>query len=299
MYFRSLAGQHQAKAASQWGFFQAKKMRGTTLETAADLGMLFHVKPIDESVVLGIRQALERAQLDRWQNKPAALASAVENLNKALVSEAMRKVAEDLTRSNLPEGKPSVDNPALSEILRAIRGRVPESQTVPLIAVIRESVIEDEITKAEATADAFDRACEPITESIRTLEQSIYDLDRLIGNVPDLPENVKALAGAIHGAALSLRFSAQDFNARRYSREAQFNQLIGELYEVQVRRAGYESERHRIRSRNFFYAMLCAQAGVTLASFALARTRQSAFWLVAGLAGLLALGLGAYVYLAM
>ena len=63
------------------------------------------------------------------------------------------------------------------------------------------------------------------------------------------------------------------------------------------RRSG--SERHRIRSKNFFYAMLCAQAGVTIASLALARSKQSAFWLMAGLAGLLAMGIGAYVYLAM
>src|SRR5438552_18364446 len=36
-YFRSLAAQDQSKAGSQWGFFQAKKIRGTTLEATADL----------------------------------------------------------------------------------------------------------------------------------------------------------------------------------------------------------------------------------------------------------------------
>src|SRR6185436_9614162 len=91
----------------------------------------------------------------------------------------------------------------------------------------------------------------------------------------------------------------QDFTARRYAQEAKFNQQAAELYEVQVRRAGVDSERHRNRSKNFFYAMLCAQAGVTVASLALAKSRKSFFWAVAGAAGVLAVAMGAYVYLLM
>src|SRR5439155_15953570 len=37
MYYRSLAAQYQSKAGSQWAFFQAKRMRGTTLEASVDL----------------------------------------------------------------------------------------------------------------------------------------------------------------------------------------------------------------------------------------------------------------------
>src|SRR5437899_528032 len=37
MYYRSLAAQHQSKAGSQWAFFQAKKIRGTTLDATVDL----------------------------------------------------------------------------------------------------------------------------------------------------------------------------------------------------------------------------------------------------------------------
>src|SRR5438034_5152559 len=37
MYHRSLAAQYQSKAGSQWAFFQAKRIRGTTLETTVDL----------------------------------------------------------------------------------------------------------------------------------------------------------------------------------------------------------------------------------------------------------------------
>src|SRR5260370_6195018 len=36
-YHRSLAAQNQSKASDQWGFFQAKRLRGTAMETAFDL----------------------------------------------------------------------------------------------------------------------------------------------------------------------------------------------------------------------------------------------------------------------
>src|SRR5262245_26868495 len=36
-YHRSLAAQNQSKASDQWGFFQAKRQRGTLMENALDL----------------------------------------------------------------------------------------------------------------------------------------------------------------------------------------------------------------------------------------------------------------------
>src|SRR5262245_5101705 len=36
-YYRTLAAQSQAKVADQWSFYQAKRIRGTTLETTVDL----------------------------------------------------------------------------------------------------------------------------------------------------------------------------------------------------------------------------------------------------------------------
>src|SRR5689334_21931573 len=50
MYFRSLAAQDQSKAGSQWAFFQAKRMRGTTLDANGDLlRALAEVPPLDEA----------------------------------------------------------------------------------------------------------------------------------------------------------------------------------------------------------------------------------------------------------
>src|SRR6201993_4366643 len=36
-YHRSLAAQNQSKASDQWGFFQAKRLRGTAMENGFDL----------------------------------------------------------------------------------------------------------------------------------------------------------------------------------------------------------------------------------------------------------------------
>src|SRR5437016_9669798 len=56
MYFRSLASQNQAKAGSQWGFFQAKRIRGTTMETGGDL----------------VRVVTDAAEFDVAQLRPVA-----------------------------------------------------------------------------------------------------------------------------------------------------------------------------------------------------------------------------------
>jgi hypothetical protein len=300
MYFRSLAGQYQAKAGSQWGFFQAKKMRGTTLDSQSDLSMLFYVRPFDESVALGLRESLKQAEPNLSAVKMPALPAAVKKLIAVLDSEDAKTALKYLAGSELPpaSSKP-VETEQLSELLKAVRARTPESQTTNLVAKLPPGALESAIGTAEANADGFDHAVDPIVNSIRTLERAVGEVDRQISGLADPPPEIKTLAGTVHGAALSLRFAAQDFTSRRYDREAKFNQQIGELYEIQVREAGFESERHRIRSKYFFYAMLCAQAGVTIASLALAKSRQSAFWFIAGLAGFIAVAFGAYVYLVM
>src|SRR4051812_33073111 len=74
MYYRSLAAQNQAKAGSQWAFFQAKRIRGTTLESTNDLvPALSAPPPLDaaqllsavERVESGIRAAGDAAAADR------------------------------------------------------------------------------------------------------------------------------------------------------------------------------------------------------------------------------------------
>jgi len=68
------------------------------------------------------------------------------------------------------------------------------------------------------------------------------------------------------------------FNARRYGTESGYNAKTAQLYEVQVRRSSYASDRHRDRSKFFFYGMLIAQAAVTIASLSLAVKQKSLLW---------------------
>jgi hypothetical protein len=97
-------------------------------------------------------------------------------------------------------------------------------------------------------------------------------------------------------AATALRY---EVDSRRYRAEATANQWVGFLYEVRIKRSTAESESHLHRSENFFFAMLAAQVGGVGSSLALARKRRSVLWLVAGIAGLVAVGFGAFVYLTM
>ena len=71
------------------------------------------------------------------------------------------------------------------------------------------------------------------------------------------------------------------------------------VYEVQVRKSSQLAEQHRDRSKHFFYCMLAAQAGVTIATFALAFKHRSLLWGLASFAGLSAVAVSLYVYLYM
>lgn len=97
-------------------------------------------------------------------------------------------------------------------------------------------------------------------------------------------------------SAAALRY---DVDSRRYRAEATANQWVGFLYEVRVKTSTAASDRHRHRSENFFIAMLAAQVGAVGSSLALARKRRNVLWLLAGTAGLVAVGFGGFVYLTM
>lgn len=109
-------------------------------------------------------------------------------------------------------------------------------------------------------------------------------------------QQAAAATGETRPAAVAVRY---EVDARRYRAEATANQWLAFLYEVRVKRSTAESNSHLHRSENFFFAMLAAQVGGVGSSLALARKRRSVLWLVAGIAGLVAVGFGAFVYVTM
>src|SRR6478736_6278371 len=69
MYHRSLAAQHQSRAGDQWAFFQAKRIRGSTIESSIEvLQATGHPDPFDaaqpESALARMQQLLEEHKSD-------------------------------------------------------------------------------------------------------------------------------------------------------------------------------------------------------------------------------------------
>jgi hypothetical protein len=126
---------------------------------------------------------------------------------------------------------------------------------------------------------AFDSAVKPVTASLDHLEKALTR-----------PGADKTLLQAFTAARLR-------FATARYDNEARLNQVVGNLYELQVRKANSSAERHHVRSGRFFYGMLIAQTGVIISTFALAARQKNLLWSLAAAAGLLAVSMSAYVFL--
>ncbi len=218
-------------------------------------------------------------------------------------------------------------NPAIPEAVWEVNERKSERDMTDTLPRLSEEQIHAAIDEGENTARQFEAACTPITNAFRDLDKLIADQTDAARGLYRASQEVSLAAATLApgeskqnevrqaAAAVALTGSmlksasdelGNDFKAaqlaydsRRYQREARDNQAVAGLYELDVRKASLESDRHRVRSTNFFYAMLAAQGGVTIATFSIAMRRRSLLWALATLAGLAALALGAYVYLKM
>ena len=321
MYYRSLAGQHQSKAGDQWAFFQAKRIRGTSLEgTVTLLHSLGNVDPLDadrlKSLVAGVTGSLEalspdaklaakstQGKFDQW------LATADKNQSlKYLIGPDLPRI----TDQQLPETEAYTN---LRAAVKEMAHRHSDSELANIVKNVAPAQIEDATLLAEQNADAFDRACEPTTAAMTQLRAIVAELnadaksskpappkesgdnkDATNPNVTDpnavdpivADSNAAAdrLPTQLHQLATTVEAAAADYDARRYRRESSYNRKAAELYELRVARSGVSSDEHRERSRKFFFSMLLAQAGVTISSLALARSNRSLFWTFAALAGL-------------
>jgi hypothetical protein len=292
MYYRSLAAQHQSKAGDQWAFFQAKRMRGTSMETTADLlESLGHPEQFDPKLadeVCGI--ALKAAEKS---DSSSRIKKASDQFAALRADEKSWNVLVRLNSLALPR----VDSSALANsqtqsavdaAVADVRQRKTEAETAAAIGALAPVDIEAAISNAEHDADAFDQAIKPMSDVVKRYREA---LNLLAGSTPS-----GSGREAVDRHAASFKLAALQFDAKRLRREADFNQHAGELYELRVRRSGLESDRHRHRSEMFFYSMLVAQFGVTVASLALARAHRSGLWLLAAAAGAASLGFTGYIY---
>jgi hypothetical protein len=218
----------------------------------------------------------------------------------------------------------------------AVKARKTEAELAPIMAVISEDELREARETAERNARAFDEVGKPVEQSLKAVAQTIQEATALTGSVHHLSErvgigltefaagqengNVRVVAasdamsesrdavGALSRLDTAMTKNAdeikqaflaayREFTARRYEREARDIQAVGDVYEIQVEKSSWQSERHRKRSQLFFVGMLTAQAGVVIASFSLAIKQRNALWALATTAGAAAIGFSTYVYL--
>jgi len=171
-----------------------------------------------------------------------------------------------------PAQLPEVNDDNLRKLLADIQARAPEGELLRQAARVPAATVNAAIDEAEKAVERTDKEWDP------TVKAAV----KLTG-----PE-----------AAIPAQAAGFELEQRRYRAESVLNQGVGFLYEARVKVSSAESERYQRRSRNFFYAMLAAQVGATVSALALARKRRSVLWAVAGGTGVVALAIGAYVYLA-
>jgi len=224
-----------------------------------------------------------------------------------------------------PAPERELNDPDIRQALQDIADGKHEHELAPLVLGIDDDRLQQAIDTATDNAKAFEakgkamdrcfRQTDALVRKQRQLARALHRaagaLETAIADVPagqrdqDLVRSAAALAGtdaAVQKAVGDLQdylAAREDYNARRNDQEARHNQETAGLYEIQVHKSSATSDRHRTRSSNFFYGMLCAQAGVSIASLSLAARRKSTLWALAGFAGVTAVAFSTYVYLYM
>lgn len=182
-----------------------------------------------------------------------------------------------LQKGLLPALPPAPEVDAnIQTALKAVEAGKPEDEIAPTLNQIPEAMLAAALKAARDRATAYDETLMPINRAIDRLEMALP------------ADNQTAHRDFV---AARLRYSAA-----RYDVEARLNQAVATLLELQVRKSNITAERHHRRSQRFFYGMLAAQAAVIVSTFSLAARQRSLLWLLAAVAGVLALAFAVYVY---
>jgi hypothetical protein len=285
-YDRALAAQQQSKAGDQWGFFQAKRLRGALQRNSLDL--LQSTVELHPLTAAGLKAAAEQ-----WPAQPseAEAAKVRAEMLSVLDSPAGQQALTFLQRGEVPQaGAAPVLDPSVKAALDAVENLTPEAQVVPLLANVSLKMLDEALLAARDRARAFDTATKPVNQTIDQLESL---LARQAASL-----EAKAASPA-SGALLTRDFTAARlrYAALRYEVEARLNQAVANFYELLVRKSNISAERHHNRSQRFFFGMLAAQLGVIVSTLAMAARQRNLLWALAAAAGLLAIAFAIYVYL--
>ena len=139
-YDRSLAAQQQAKAGDQWGYFQAKKLRGALQRNTLD-------------IVLATTEVhpLEAAALPAPVNDTTLVA---------------------LQRGELPAVAPIPEFDAtVKAALEGIESQKPPPELVALLAQVKDETLTEAVRIANEYNHTFDAATKPVNLAIEQLEK--------------------------------------------------------------------------------------------------------------------------------
>lgn len=142
-YDRSLAAQLQSKAGDQWGYFQAKKLRG----------------------------ALQNSTLDVLKST-----TAVRSLDDApleVFGELDAKMLAALQKGQLPEAPAVRLVPNLKAALDAVENSKPEADIAALLVVVSDKDLAAALVAAKDRAQAFDSAVKPFTQFVEQVDKAV------------------------------------------------------------------------------------------------------------------------------
>ncbi|MDD3180304.1 MAG: DUF4337 family protein [Opitutaceae bacterium] len=258
-YDRALGAQLQSKAGDQWGYFQAKRLRGSLQRSTLDL--------LESAAPLGVFD-------------PARLPATAE-VRTLLESDAGRQLTAHLHEGTVPAPPATASlPPPVQAVLDAIDASQPEPAIAILLNKVSDDMLDNALRDARLHAAAVDASTAPVNLA----------LDRLVGLLATSAD----ATGAVRRDFIAARLR---YTAQRYDGEARANQIVANLLELQVRKNNFSANRHHARSQRFFYGMLAAQAAVIISTFAIAARQRNLLWSLAAAAGLVAVSVATYVYL--
>jgi hypothetical protein len=252
-----------------------------------------------------------------------------EEIRLALKRDRVKEAFRYLGTDKLPEIEAhKLDNEAIEKAAQAVAADQPETALERMALRIPLDQLMEAIHSAEENAKEFEDKGKPVGKTldeiaglvnrevalVRPFYREARDVQAALADVPangsKAVGDLRAAAAAVERTATAIKTTADeldsdfkaarhDYTARRYRREAQYNQEVAYLYEVLVRQLSAESEVHRRKSAHYFYAMLGAQAGVTIATLAMAMRYRSILWSLASVFGVSALLFASYVFMGM
>ena len=139
-YDRALAAQLQSKAGDQWGYFQAKKLRGAVAHNSLDLlAATVQVAPLTAA-------ALPDADV-------ATVAALVDN--------------------KMPAARPAKFDAAVNAALAKLAASAPETEIAAALVKVKPAELAAALKAAQDAADAFDNATKPVNQAVDKLDGTL------------------------------------------------------------------------------------------------------------------------------